>query len=182
MSPTAILQFGHRLTGAMRLDANTYEDVEADARATGQALGVVFLASLAAGIGFPPRGGPWLEAVTVQTAAALMAWIVWAALVYLIGVHVYPEPTTRTSIGELLRTTGFSTAPGVLLALGAFPMIGRPVLAITLVWMLVTMLVAVRQALDYTSLARAVAVCVFGWLLAFSLLVVIGIFFAPPLY
>jgi hypothetical protein len=182
MASTDILRFGHRMTGAMRLDAGTYEDVEADGRATGQALCVVFLASLAAGIGFPPRDGPWLEAVTLQTAAALLAWFVWAALVYLVGVHVFPQPATHSSVSELLRTTGFSTAPGVLLALGAIPVIGRPVLAITMVWMLATMLVAVRQALDYTSVARAAAVCAFGWLLALALLIVLGIVFTPPVY
>jgi len=47
-------------------------------------------------------------------------------------------------------------------------------------WMLAAMIVAVRQALDYTSTVHAVAVCVFGWGLAVSLVVVFGSFLATP--
>jgi hypothetical protein len=170
------------MTGAMWFDVGTYEDVEADRRATWQALAVVVLASLSAGIGFPPRGGAALSAVVMQSAGALLGWFVWSALVYLLGVHVFPVPETRSSIGELLRTTGFSTAPGILLVFGLMPVIGGPLLALTTVWMLATMVMAVRQALDYASVARALAVCAASWLLAFLFLVVIGFVFAPPLW
>lgn len=182
MSATDILQLGSRMTGAMCLDAGTYEDVEADRRATWQALIVVVLASVSAGIGFPPREGASLTAVAVQSAGALLGWFAWSALVYLLGVHVFPAAETRSSIGELLRTTGFSTAPGVLLVFGIMPVIGGPLLALTTVWMLTTMVMAVKQALDYASVARALAVCAASWLLAFLFLVVIGFVLAPPLF
>jgi predicted MFS family arabinose efflux permease len=41
------------------------------------------------------------------------------------------------------------------------------------------MVVAVRQALDYKSTARAVAVCVLGWALAIGIAVALGLFFGP---
>ena len=47
--------------------------------------------------------------------------------------------------------------------------------------MLLAMIVAVRQALDYTSTARAVAVCVIGWTLALTFAIVLGLFFGPAL-
>jgi len=50
--------------------------------------------------------------------------------------------------------------------------------AVVAVWMLVAMVVAVRQALDYTSTARAVAVCVVGWVLAIAFAVAFGLLLA----
>ena len=70
-----------------------------------------------------------------------------------------PEPQTRADVGELLRTIGFASAPGMLRVFGIVPGATIPAFAITAVWMLAAMIVAVRQALDYQSTSRAVAVC-----------------------
>jgi len=53
--------------------------------------------------------------------------------------------------------------------LGVLPALTIPVFALTTGWMLIAMIVAVRQALDYTSTARAIAVCAIGWVLAGAL-------------
>jgi hypothetical protein len=81
----------------------------------------------------------------------------------------------------LLRTIGFATAPGILRIAGVIPGTTTVVFGVTAVWMLMSMIVAVRQALDYTSTARAFAVCALGWVLAFGMAIGVGIFFSPPL-
>ncbi len=91
-----------------------------------------------------------------------------------------PEAQTQADTGELLRTLGFAQSPGVLRALGVVGGLGPAVAGLTALWTLATMVVAVRQALDYTSTGRAVAVCVAGWLLALLMFGIIGVFFAAP--
>ena len=90
-----------------------------------------------------------------------------------------PESATRSDVGELLRTLGFAATPGLLRVLGVLPGVTIPVFIGTAVWMLVAMVVAVRQALDYQSTARAVGVCVLGWVLALTLAIVLGVMFGP---
>jgi hypothetical protein len=104
---------------------------------------------------------------------------VWALLTYEIGTRVMPEAQTRADVGELLRTIGFAAAPGMLQIFGVVPGASIPAFAITGVWMLVAMIVAVRQALDYTSTARAVAVCCLGWALALVFAIGLGLAFGP---
>jgi Yip1 domain len=159
-----------RLIGAARLDVATYEEVEADRTATGQAMAVVVLTSLATGVGAMGSDAA-LRDFVAGALGALVGWFIWAFLTYLVGTKLLPEPETRSDVGELLRTTGFSASPGLLRALGFVPALAVPVLVVTSLWMLVTFVVAVRQALDYRSTVRAVAVCVLGWLvyLVFSL-------------
>ena len=74
-----------------------------------------------------------------------------------------PEPQTRADWGELARTLGFATSPGVLRVLGVIPVLGELIFVVTGIWMLVATVIAVQQALDYRSLPRAVGVCFIGW-------------------
>jgi len=178
---TATNSYLQRLIGAMSLDAAIYEEVEADRSSTGQALATVLLSSIAAGVG--SRG---IEAVSITSiifisTISLVAWVAWALLTFEIGGRLMPEPQTRVDAGELLRTIGFASTPGMLRVLGVIPGATVPVFAATAVWMLLATIVAVRQALDYRSTLRAVAVCVFGWALAIAVAVVLGLFFGPTL-
>jgi hypothetical protein len=152
------MTFPQRAIGAARLEVPVFEEIEADRTATGQALIVVVASSLAAGIGLTSSlyNAPVLHRVML----ALLLWVFWAISTYIVGVYLMPEPQTSTSVGELLRTIGFAAAPGILRILGMVPGIGGLIYIVSTVWMLVAMVIAIRQALDYTSTARAVVVCV----------------------
>jgi hypothetical protein len=177
--------FAHRLLGAAALDVDTYEEVEADRTATTQALIVVAASSLATGAGMSGIGtaaGAVTGQIFIWSIAALLGWAAWALLVLQIGGRLLPEPQTRVDVTELLRTLGFATAPGLLRVFGIFvPALALPLFGLTAVWMIVTMVVAVRQALDYTSTTRAVAVCLIGWLLAVGFVLAISLWLAPSL-
>jgi hypothetical protein len=171
--------FARRVLRATVLDRRTYEEVEADAGATGQAVGVVVLASVAGGIGLSALGTQTPQSLVAGMVGSLVGWMAWAALTYLIGTRLLPEPQTRADFGELLRTIAFASAPGFLRVLGVIPFLGLTIYTIASMWMLVAMIVAVRQALDYESTSRAVGVCVLGWALSLVVAAVIGIIFAP---
>jgi hypothetical protein len=154
--------FADRMIRAAKLDVALYEEVEADKGAMGQAVGVVILSSVAAGIGTISATG--VKGLTIGTLSALLGWFVWSFLTYFIGTKLLPEPQTKADYGELLRTIGFSSSPGVLRVLSIIPMLGVILNFIVGIWMLVAMVIAVRQALDYKSTWRAVGVCFIGWI------------------
>lgn len=154
-------QLTDRMMRAARLEPDLYEEVEADKSSMGQAMTVVVLASLAAGIGNVGEGG--FGGIIIGAISALIGWYLWAFLTYFIGTRLLAQPQTSADMGELLRTTGFSAAPGVLRIFGFIPLFGWVLTLVVSVWMLVAMIIAVRQALDYTSSARAVGVCLIGW-------------------
>ena len=150
-----------RMIGAAKLDVATYEEVEADTTATGQALLVVVLSSVAAGLSFVTMNG--VRGVIWGTLSAIVGWIIWAAITYLVGTKMLPEPQTESDMGELLRTIGFAMSPGILRILGIIPVIGFLVQLIVFFWLLAAVVVAVRQALDYKSTGRAIGVCLIGF-------------------
>src|SRR5262245_55004887 len=133
-----------RMIRASRLDVQTYEQVEADPSSTTGAVVVVIMASIAAAVGSGARD---LIGMGNAIVVLLMTWMVWVGLAYFIGTRLLPEANTHAYIGEVLRTTGFSASPGVLRFLGALPGIGLPLFLGITIWMLLTFVVAVRQAL-----------------------------------
>ena len=164
--------FTERMIRAAKLDVALYEEVEADKGAMGQAMGVVILSSVAAGIGTISATG--IKGLIFGTIVALLGWFIWAFLTYFIGTRLLPEPQTKADYGELLRTIGFSSSPGVLRVLAIIPMLGVILNFVIGVWMLVAMVIAVRQALDYKSTWRAVGVCLIGWIVQ---IVIFALFF-----
>lgn len=146
-----------RMLGAARLDVDTYEEVEADASATGQAAMVVVLVAIASAIG---GAGSGASGIIGGVLTAIIGWLLWAGITYLIGDKMLGGTATW---GELLRTLGFAQAPGVLLVLAIIPILGWAVQAVVGIWLLVTGVVAIRQALDFST-GKAILTAVAGWL------------------
>ena len=162
-----------RSVRAARLDVALYEEVEADPTSIRQATAVVVLSALAAGIGNFGQGGG-LIGLVMGALLALAGWYLWAYMTYFIGTRWLAEPQTRADHGELLRTLGFAAAPGMIRVLGVIPVLREIVFGVAAIWMLVTTVVAVRQALDYRGTGRAILVCGIGWVI-YAILVALAI-------
>ncbi len=166
--------FINRIFRAIKIDIDLYEEVEKDKSATIQAGGVVVLSSLAAGVGALQLG---VSNFLVAPLISLLSWYVWAYVIYFVGVKLLPENNTKSNHGELLRTIGFSSAPGIIRIFGVTPDLMTVTFIGSAFWMLACMVVAVKSALDYNSLWRAFGVVVIAWLFqAFFLFIVLVLF------
>ena len=171
-------QYVNRIIRACKLDVSLYEEVEADKSATFQAAGVVVLSSLAAGVGALSLG---TFNFLMAPLLSLVSWFIWAYLVYFIGAKFFPEPTTKADHGQLLRTIGFSSAPGLIRVFGFIPDLMSIAFIAAAIWMLVAMVIAVRQALDYQSTWRAVGVVVTAFLIqSIILFMILKLFHITP--
>ena len=169
-------QYVNRIIRACKLDVSLYEEVEADNSATLQAASVVVLSSLAAGIGSISMGASNL---IMAPLLSLISWYIWAYLIYLIGAKLFPEVNTKADHGQLLSTIGFSSAPGLIRIIGFTPELMSITFIGAGIWMLVAMVIAVRQALDYQSTWRAIGVVVIGFLVQAIILIVLLRIFGP---
>jgi len=146
-----------RMKRAALLDVHTYEEVEADRGATGQAAAVVAIVAASQGIGAAGLGLPVILAAVV---ASLLGWLVWSGVTYLIGDKLLGGTATW---GELLRTIGFAQTPGVFGALALLPIVGGVVRFVLTIWVLVAGIIAIRQALDFGT-GKAILTALLGWL------------------
>jgi len=167
-----------RMLGAAALRAATYEEVEADATATPQAMAVVVLAAVAGGASAIRATGLW--GLGLAAFASLLGWYVWAFITFVVGTRLLPGAKTEADLGQLLRTIGFSATPGLVRVLGVVPALDTAVSFVASLWMLAAMVIAVRQALDYDGTGRAVAVCVIGFAINFAILFILGRLMGVP--
>ena len=158
--------FFNRVYRAIKIDIELYEEVEKDKSATLQAGIVVVLSSLAAGVGALQLGA---SNFLLAPILSLLSWYVWAYVIYFVGVKLFGGPKTKSNHGELLRTIGFSSAPGLIRVFGVTPDLMTVTFLGSAFWMLACMVVAVKSALDYESLWKSLGVVIMAWLLqAFS--------------
>jgi hypothetical protein len=155
---------------AAKLDIELYEEVEADSTKTGQAFTVVLLVGLATGIGSGIGGliehtAIWfLWGLLIGIASTVIGWLLWAAFAYLIGTTLFKGEETEATYGQLLRTLGFAHSPGLLRIFSFIPFLGSLIVFAAFVWFLIAGVIAVRQALDFST-GRAIATCVVGWVI-----------------
>jgi hypothetical protein len=152
-----------RIMRAAKLEVRLYQQAKAHKKAMDHAIRIVILAGLAAGVGSMADRG--FGAMLFGSIAALLGWCVWALSAYLIGTKLLPEPRTKADMVEFARTVGFAASPGLAHVLGIIPPLAATILFVTAMWMLVAMVIAVKEALNYMSTARAVGVCITGWII-----------------
>jgi len=157
MSPTEPHSFTERMIGAARVDAAIYQEVEHDTTATGQAAGVVAIVAVCSAIGGVAGGAVGMFGAI---SSALLGWLVWSGVTYLIGDKLLGGTATW---GELLRALGFAQAPGVFYLLAAVPLLGWLVRPVVWIWILVCGVVALREALDFST-GKALLTAFLGWL------------------
>ena len=148
-----------RMLGALRLDATTYEQIEADPKATGEAAFVVVASSLVAAAGYALRVGGEVNAGLLGAFGELIGWGVYAWFAWLVGTKLIPGRETRSTWAEVARTLGYATTPRFFLILVAIPGIFGLVRLVVAFWILAATIVALRSALD-CGLGRAVVVAV----------------------
>lgn len=157
--------FGDRVVGALTLKASTFQEVENDPNAMGQAVGVITLAAVSAGIGNIWWGG--ITGIVSTVFISLIAYAVWAVVVWLVGTKVMPDPATKADFPETFRTLAFAAAPGLFGIITIVPILGYLIMFLIWFWQIAAMVVAVREVLDYTDTVKAVIVVVIGFVVQF---------------
>lgn len=165
-------QFLRRFTGALTLDAGAYEDIESDRHAAMQSITVVAAVCIAGGIAGMGLGVIGPAGFVTGAIIALGGWLVWSSAIVALGTGPLAEPETHSNNSELLRVLGFAAAPGIFLVFAAMRSAAPAVFVMVGLWMLAAAVRGVRQALDFHTTSRALAVC------SIALIVALGIFAA----
>lgn len=155
---------GQRMVGAMQGNVATFEEIEHDQSAMGQAVTVIIIAGVAALIGNVFRAG--ITAGMFALIASLVVYAIWAVIVTLVGTKLMPEPQTKADFAETFRTIAFAASPGVFNVLAIIPFLGVLISFMISLWSLVIMVIAVKVVLDYSNYGRAIIVVIIGWIVS----------------
>ncbi len=164
--------FQERIVGAAKLDPRAYAEIKADPNAFNQAIAVVAVSALAAGVG---GFGVGLVGGVIR---GVVSWLVWAGVIFLVGTKLLPEGQTEADFNKFLRPMGFGAAPGIARILGIVPVLGPFLVFAASIWMIVATVFAAKAALSYTDIGRAAAVCGIGVIFYVAFWFIVGAVFA----
>jgi hypothetical protein len=165
--------FLNRIYRSIKIDPEVFDEVQKDRKATIAAGIVVVLSSLAAGIGASHLG---VVNFFLAPGLSLVTWFVWAYIVYFVGVKLFPDVKTKTTHMALLRSIGFSSAPGMIRIFGFYEDLMTVMFVGSAFWMLACMVVAVKQTLNYKSLWKALGIVIIAWFVqAFILIIILAL-------
>jgi hypothetical protein len=161
----------NRIIGIFRLDVNTFEEIEHDQSATGQAALVVIIVAIVAGIGSgfgaSIQGNPFFSGFIGTLISALVGWVVWSVVSWFIGTSFFGG---QADVGEMLRVIGFAQAPQIL---GIIPCIG---VLVGWIWSLIAGFIAIRQGLDLDN-TKALLTIIIGFIFLIVVYAIFGIIF-----
>jgi hypothetical protein len=147
----------------MKLEPSAFEDVERDPTAIGQAVGVIVLAAVSAGIGNIYWGG--ITGIVTAAITSLIGFLIWSLIVWLVGTKLMPDPSTKADFAETFRVLGFSAAPGLLSFITIIPLLGYLIMFVIWLWQMASMIVAVKAVLDYSTIGKAIVVVLIGFII-----------------
>jgi Yip1-like protein len=146
-----------RMIGALRLQEATYEEVEADEKATGEAAFIVVATSLVSGAVngvLTGASGGFFGAL-----GSLIGWAFYAWIAYIVGVKLFPGAQTKSSWGEIARTLGYANTARFLTIFELVPGLQAITRTVVGIWVLVATIVALRSALDIST-GRAIWIAI----------------------
>jgi Yip1 domain len=170
-----MMTFGERVIGALKLDPNTFEDIERDQTAMGQAIGVIVLAAVSSGLGNIWWGG--ITHIFTGILTSLIGYVFWAVVIWLVGTKVMPDPATKADFPETFRVIAFAAAPMVLGFVTIIPLLGWLILFVLWLWSIAAMVVAVKAVLDYTDTFKAVIVVIIGFVVNLVVSAILSVIF-----
>ena len=161
---------------AAMLDGSVYREISETPEDMLRAMAVVVSVAIAFGFGLGFRSdlvesfnNSQVYAILVPASTILLGWVLWSFVAYIIGSRLLGGSASNRL---LLRGIGIAHGPGIFMALSAFfndsaneSVIGNAILTLSLFWMLLAAIVAVRQ-IQGEGWVRAIIPTTIGWFLA----------------
>jgi len=90
-------------------------------------------------------------AVAMSGLTAIVTWLLWSVLVFVIGVKIFPDKQTKASFKKVLTSVGFAHAPGLLRFFAVTPDLMIPIILLTQFWIFAALIISTKQILNLKS-------------------------------
>ena len=89
--------------------------------------------------------------VGLSGLTAILTWFIWAVLIYVIGVKIFPDKESKITFKRILISVGYAHAPGIVRFFAVTPELVIPVIFLTQFWIFASLIIATKQVLNLKS-------------------------------
>ena len=104
-------------------------------------------------------------AIGLSGLTAILTWFIWAILIYVLGVKIFPDKQTKVSFKKVLTAVGFAHAPGLLRFFAVTPELMIPIIFITQFWIFASLIISIRQILNFKSNLKSFGIVFLSFLI-----------------
>ena len=104
-------------------------------------------------------------AIGMSGLTAILTWFIWAILIYVLGVKIFPDKQTKVSFKKVLTAVGFAHAPGLLRFFAVTPELMIPIIFITQFWIFAGLIISIRQILNFKSNLKSFGIVFLSFLI-----------------
>ena len=146
------LMFGEFLSiivKSIKLDKNLYRDNKNFGEASIYFAGIIMILD---GIAGAVAANTVIKtAVAMSGLTAILTWLVWSILIYVLGVKIFPDKQTKASFKKVLTAVGFAHAPGLLRFFAVTPDLMITIIFLTQFWIFAALIISTKQILSLKS-------------------------------
>lgn len=104
-------------------------------------------------------------AIGVSGLTAIITWFVWAVLIYVIGVKLFPDKDTKIPFKKVLTAVGFAHAPGLIRFFAVTPELMIPIIFLTQFWIFAGLIISTKQILNLKSNMKSFGIVFLSFLI-----------------
>ena len=104
-------------------------------------------------------------AIGVSGLTAIITWFVWAILIYVIGVKLFPDKDTKIPFKKILTAVGFAHAPGLIRFFAVTPELMIPIIFLTQFWIFAGLIISTKQILNLKSNMKSFGIVFLSFLI-----------------
>jgi hypothetical protein len=96
---------------------------------------------------------------------AILTWLIWATLIYVIGVKLFPDKKLKVSFKKILIGIGYAHSPGLLRFFAVQPEFVIPIIFLTQFWIFGSMIICTKHILNLKSNLKSFGIIFLSFLL-----------------
>ena len=156
-------QFLHIVVSSLKLDRSIYKDPKYFGEA---AIYFAVLIMILDGVAGAVAANTFVKtSIGISGLTALITWLIWSILIFVIGVKLFPDKQTRVSFKKVLTAVGFAHAPGLLRFFAVTPDLMIPIIFLTQFWIFAGLIISTKQILSLKSNFKSFGIVLLSFLI-----------------
>tara|TARA_B100001029_G_C14983729_1_gene407642 strand:- start:299 stop:844 length:546 start_codon:yes stop_codon:yes gene_type:complete len=156
-------QFLDIIFKSIKLDKNLYKDTKYFGEAGIYFAGLIMILDGVAGA--VAANTIVKTSIGVSGLTAILTWLVWAILIYVIGVKIFPDKETKIPFKKIMIAVGYAHAPGLLRFFAVTPDLVLLIVFLTQFWIFASLIISVKHTLNIQSSFKASGIIFLSFLI-----------------
>ena len=103
--------------------------------------------------------------IALSGLTQMLNWVIWSILIYVIGVKIFPDKSTKVPFKKVLIGVGYAHAPGLIRFFAITPELVIPIIFLTQFWIFASLIISTKQILNLKSNFKSLGVVFLSFLI-----------------